>query len=115
MEFAPNKSKVLIVHQRSLAPSKRTPRFSLAGDALDIVSEFSYLGIIVSQKGRVGVSFSRPYDSFLQKTIKKARKRAGLVSLLGTHMGILISSYCDQVVQITGETYPRIRRTSHPL
>ena len=25
MEFAPNKSKVLIVHQRSLAPSKRNP------------------------------------------------------------------------------------------
>ena len=64
MVFAPEKSKILIVHQKSLDKSARNPSFFLNHEKLEIVPTFNYLGIEISRKGDVGDSCPRPYSDF---------------------------------------------------
>ena len=85
LEFAPEKSKVLIVHQMKLPKQKRTPILTLNDKQLQIVNEFNYLGITVSRDGDVSNNTPTPYNAFIKNAIQKAKKRAGVVALLGTH------------------------------
>ena len=86
MKFAPEKSKILIIHQNSLTKTNRTPSLFLNSQKLEIVSFFTYLGIEISFRGNISSTCSRPNKEFILKTLKKFRKRVGLISLLGTHM-----------------------------
>jgi len=66
MEFHPGKSKVLVFHQAAL-PKEKAQRLSflLGGAPLEILSEYKYLGIRVSNKG--GVSYKLFFEEMLSK------------------------------------------------
>ena len=83
LEFAPEKSKTLVVHKTYLPKHKRSPPLFLNSTPLEQVDFFTYLGIEISGKGDVECSSAKPYGAFVSKILQKAKKRAGVVSLLG--------------------------------